>query len=63
MSTADGAIDQKPFCYLKGIYYFRLPKTDMQIKRLASTKFYLQFSVQIKQRNRYSNIVNNLKFD
>ena len=41
MITTDDAIDQKSFYDLEGLYNCLLPKTDMQIEHLASTKFYL----------------------
>ena len=63
MSTTDGAIDQKLFYDLEWIYYCLLPKTVMQMKHLPSAKFYLSISAQIKQHNRYSNIINNLKYE
>ena len=40
MSTTDGAIDQKYFYDLEGIYYCLLPKTVKQMKLLLSTKCY-----------------------
>ena len=43
MSTTDGAIDQKSFYDLEGIYYCLLPKTDMEMKYLASTNFIYNF--------------------
>ena len=61
MSTTDGAIDQQLIYDLKWIYYCLLPKTVMQMKHLPSAKSYLSLSEQIKQHNRYSSIINNLK--
>ena len=66
MSTTDGAIDQKLIYDLEWIYYCLLPKTKckwMQMKHLPSAKFYLSLSAQIKQHNRYSSIINNLKYE
>ena len=66
MSTTDGAIDQKLINDLEWIYYCLLPKTVMQMKHLPSAKlakFYLSLSAQIKQYNRYSSLINNLKYE
>ena len=56
MSTTDGAIDQNLFYDLKWIFNCQLPKTNMQMKHLSSTKFYLSLSAQIRQHDRYSKI-------
>ena len=63
MSTTDGAIDQKSFYDLEGIYYCLLPKTDMEMKYLASTKFIYNFQHKSNNINRYSSIINNLKYE
>ena len=51
------------FYDLEWIYYCLLPKTVMQMKHLPSAKFYLSISAQIKHYNRYSSIINNLKYE
>ena len=48
---------------LEWIHYFPLPKAVMHMKHLPSAKFYLYFSSQIKQHNRYPSIINNLKYE
>ena len=63
MSTTDGGIDQKYFYDFEWLYYCLLPKTVMQMKHLLWTTFYLSLSAQIKQHNRYTSIINNLKHE
>ena len=64
MSTTDGAIDQKLF-YDLGRIIILLPITENNYanKTSAVAIFYLSLSAQIKQENRYSSIINNLKYD
>ena len=63
MSTTDGAIDKTYFVCEIDILLSNTEKKIMQIKHLPLTKFYLSLSAQIKQRNRYSSIINNLKYE
>ena len=63
MSTTDSAIDQKLFYDLEWIYLCLLLKIVMQMKHLPTKEFYLSRSAQIKQHNRYSSIINHLKYE
>ena len=63
MSTTDGAIDQNLFHDFKWVFYCLLPKTLMQIKHLPSTKFDSSLLAQVKRHNRYSSIINDLKYE
>ena len=59
MSTIDGAIDQNLSYDLEWIYHCLIPRTVMHMKHLASKS---DFSTN-KQRNGYSNIIDNFKYE
>ena len=63
MSTTDGAIDQKRFYDLEWIIIVYYRKQLLYANETSAINKILFITLSLKQHNRYSSIINNLKYE